>query len=69
MSVPCSEQGSTRLVGGAGNHTGRVELCSGDEWTQVCDNNWSLRDAEVVCRQLDYTTLGERVCLANVTVD
>ena len=31
-----------------------VEMCSREGvWSPVCDNNWTLRDATVVCRQLE----------------
>ena len=48
-----------RLVGGPNNHTGRVELCVAGEWSPVCDDGWSVRDAVVACRQLGLTTVGE----------
>ena len=31
-----------------------VEMCSsGGVWSPVCDNNWTLQDATVVCRELE----------------
>ena len=31
-----------------------VEMCSSEGvWSPVCDNNWTLQDATVVCRELD----------------
>eukprot|EP00058_Branchiostoma_floridae_P016459 XP_002601947.1 hypothetical protein BRAFLDRAFT_86431 [Branchiostoma floridae] len=45
---------AVRLAGGTGDHEGRVEIFHNGQWGTVCDNNWSLRDAEVVCRQLGF---------------
>ena len=31
-----------------------VEVCSSEGvWSPVCDNNWTLQDATVVCRELE----------------
>ncbi|XP_047656871.1 uncharacterized protein LOC113663930 isoform X2 [Tachysurus fulvidraco] len=48
--VTCS--GSIRLIGGSHPCSGRVEILHNDQWGTVCDDNWDLNDAEVVCRQI-----------------
>ena len=37
---------------------GRLELCLHQRWGTVSDSTWSKEEAEVVCRQLGYSTEG-----------
>ena len=50
------EDDSVRLTGGPNEFEGRVEICVGGNWGQVCAMQWTSGDAEVVCRQLGHST-------------
>ena len=56
--------GEIRLADG--NVTaGRVEYCSHGVWGAVCDNNWDINDARVICRQLGLPSDCEEISFSN----
>ena len=70
-SVSCDE-GSIRLVGGASDLEGRLEVCLDQTWGTVTDFLFNLPDARVVCRQLGHNDTSEchtnYTCTANIVV-
>uniref|UniRef100_A0A4W3GRK3 SRCR domain-containing protein n=1 Tax=Callorhinchus milii TaxID=7868 RepID=A0A4W3GRK3_CALMI len=48
-----TEHHSMKLIGGNNSCSGRVQLQRGDKSGTICDYYWHLRDADVLCGQLD----------------
>ena len=59
--------GSVRLVDGANDYEGRVEVCIFEQWGSICDTMWYTQQAEVVCRQLGLPELGKYEILTLLT--
>ncbi|XP_069345722.1 scavenger receptor cysteine-rich type 1 protein M130 isoform X3 [Eulemur rufifrons] len=55
--VTCSAHREPRLVGGDVPCSGRVEVKHGDTWGSVCDSDFSLEAASVLCRELQCGTV------------
>ena len=55
----CNES-AIRLVGvGDSEREGTVEVCQNGVWGSVCDDQWDVNDAVVVCKQLGYSFDGK----------
>ncbi|KAL3269225.1 hypothetical protein HHI36_008306 [Cryptolaemus montrouzieri] len=47
-------EGAIKLVGGRGEFEGNVEILHDGRWGGICDDEWDLAEAKVICRQLGY---------------
>lgn len=52
-SVVCSPP-SVRLRSRTNSYSGRVELRYNGSWGTVCDNDWDINDASVICRMFGF---------------
>lgn len=52
VSFPLLDPTELWLVNGPNRCTGRLEVLHDQQWGSVCDNDWDMEDAKVVCRHL-----------------
>jgi len=50
--------GDIRLADGLIPNAGRVEICINNVWGTVCDYQWQMSSASVVCKQLGFQPYG-----------
>ncbi|XP_070762197.1 scavenger receptor cysteine-rich type 1 protein M130-like [Enoplosus armatus] len=68
MVLLWNSEPDVRLVGGSSRCTGTLELKHEGEWRPVYDFNWSLKEAAVICRELDcgsVVSAGEKKASSN----
>ena len=52
------KDGDLKLVGGATESEGRLEVCFGKRWGTIDGHGWTHTDTQVACRQLGHSTEG-----------
>ncbi len=53
----CSN-GDVRLIGDTSIYKGTVELCLEGVWGSICHAGWNTNEANVVCKQLGFSSAG-----------
>ena len=65
LSPACSGN-DVKLVDGFSGSDGRVEVCVNGEWSGICDYEWDVNDALVICRQYGLATASETFIKINL---
>ena len=53
LAAECNST-DVRLAGGDSSSEGRLEYCVGGRWGTVCNTDFSVTDATVVCKQQQF---------------
>ena len=57
ITEPCTNF-SIRITGTSVPYIGRVEICIDQQWTTLCQSDWGINEAKVVCKELGYSSNG-----------
>ena len=57
------KNGDVRLRGGTNQSNGLVETCQDKQWIAVCNDDFDLKKAQYVCKQLGFDPQG--MCCIN----
>ena len=60
-TASCND-GDLKLVGGASETEGRLEVCFNKRWGTINADGWTRTDTQVACKQLGFSTLSNMTC-------